>query len=102
MSARELIVTQDISLDGVVDLHGGWMGGVDASEVMATFATSMRGEGAFLFGRHSFEQFRAHWPTQADHGRAVGEMPRHVAAVDKRVVSSTLTDPGWGGRTPRS
>ena len=51
---------------------------------------------ALLLGRQTFEDFRSYWPHadrrhQRDHG--------YLNQVEKYVVSSTLTEPGWENST---
>ncbi|GAB2908999.1 dihydrofolate reductase family protein [Rhodococcus aerolatus] len=52
--------------------------------------------GAFLFGRVTFEMMRAFWPQVTDPddttARLLNTLPKHL-------VSSTVTDPGWGDTT---
>jgi dihydrofolate reductase len=94
---RELIVTQNITLDGVIDAAGGWFDpsgneGVDHSDVIAAVAEAMAASDALLVGRVTFEQLRGYWPRQADDVTGVRD---HLNQVDKYVVSQTLQDPAW-------
>jgi dihydrofolate reductase len=98
---RELIVTQNITLDGVIDAAGGWFDpsgdeGVDRSDVIAAVAEAMAATDALLVGRVTFEQLRGYWPRQADDATGVRD---HLNQVDKHVASKTLQDPGWEGST---
>jgi dihydrofolate reductase len=47
---------------------------------------------ALLLGRISFEEMRGFWPQQTDDTTGITE---YLNQVQKYVVSSTLTDPGW-------
>jgi dihydrofolate reductase len=98
---RELIVTQNITLDGVIDAAGGWFDpsgneGADHSDVIAAVAEAMATTDALLVGRVTFEQLRGYWPRQADDATGVRD---HLNQVDKHVASKTLQDPGWEGTT---
>jgi dihydrofolate reductase len=94
---RELIVTQNITLDGVIDAAGGWFDpsgdeGVDHSDVIAAVTEGMAASDALLVGRVTFEQLRGYWPLQADDVTGVRD---HLNHVEKYVVSQTLEDPAW-------
>lgn len=97
---RDLIITQNITLDGVVDNDSGWFGpaddegdDVDVNEALMAQAHASDG---FLVGRRTFEEMRGFWPQQQDDTTGVTD---HLNAVAKYVVSSTLEDPEWGGTT---
>ena len=97
---RKLVVTENISVDGVVDLAGGWFNplseDVDQSDIIAAGAEHRATADALLVGRNTFEAFRQFWPKQTDDPTGVSD---YLNAVDKYVVSSTLVDPGWGNST---
>ncbi|HMJ02021.1 MAG TPA: dihydrofolate reductase family protein [Conexibacter sp.] len=104
----KLIVTQYVSLDGVVQAPGhpqeDTSGGFDRGGWTGPFMDDHRrlnGEllpsvGALLLGRRTYEIFASYWPTVTDErdviARALNAMPKHV-------VSTTLTDPTWQGTT---
>ncbi|MEV5961587.1 dihydrofolate reductase family protein [Kribbella sp. NPDC051952] len=89
---RDLIVTQNITVDGVVEA-GDWFGPADGGEDVldAVREQSARAD-AFLTGRVTFEEMRGFWPQQSDDETGV---TAYLNKVQKYVVSSTLTDPGW-------
>jgi hypothetical protein len=94
---RELIVTQNITLDGVIDAAEGWFDPageeeVDQSDVVETLREQMATTDALLVGRVTFEQLRGYWPRQRDDVTGVRD---HLNQVDKYVVSRTLQDPAW-------
>jgi dihydrofolate reductase len=94
---RELIVTQNITLDGVIDATEGWFDpsgeeGVDQSDVIEAIREGMVTNDALLVGRVTFEQLRGYWPLQADDVTGVRD---HLNEVQKYVVSTTLQDPAW-------
>jgi dihydrofolate reductase len=97
---RKLVVTENITLDGVIDMTGGWFDplneDVDQSDITAATTEHREAADALLVGRNTFESFREFWPKQTDDPTGVSE---HLNGVDKYVVSSTLDDPGWENST---
>jgi len=98
---RELIVTQNITLDGVIEATDGWFDPsgeeeVDQSDLIAAVREQMATTDALLVGRVTFEQLRGYWPLQADDVTGVRD---HLNQVNKYVVSRTLQDPAWEGST---
>jgi dihydrofolate reductase len=94
---RELILTQNITLDGVIDAAEGWFDpaseqGVDQSDVIKAIGEEMATTDALLVGRVTFEQLRGYWPLQLDDVTGVRD---HLNEVDKYVLSETLQDPAW-------
>ncbi len=96
---RTIIVTELITLDGVVDSpgggehpHAGWSF-KDVDFVEAAYEIKGREQedaGAMLLGRRSYEEFAPVWPSMTDEFPLYNAMPKYV-------VSTTLseTDPGW-------
>jgi dihydrofolate reductase len=97
---RDLIITQNITLDGVVDNDGGWFGPSDHGEgfedLNAALMAQAAASDAFLVGRTTFEEMRGFWPQQQDDTTGVTD---HLNRVAKYVVSSTLRDSEWDGTT---
>lgn len=95
---RELIVTENITLDGVIEATEGWFAPAgnereaDQSDVEAAIAEQREGADAFLVGRTTFEQMRGYWPQQTDDPTGITD---YLNRVSKYVVSSTLGDPEW-------
>lgn len=97
----KLVVTQNITLDGVIEMTGDWFdpaGGEDDdnSDLVAVMREHMEAEEAVLLGRDTFESFRGYWPQQTDDTTGVTD---HLNEVQKYVVSSTLADPQWKNTT---
>jgi dihydrofolate reductase len=68
---RKLVVTENITLDGVIDASEGWFTPTGAEEVdQSDLNTTLREQAdaadALLLGRVTFEQFRGYWPLQTD------------------------------------
>jgi len=97
---RKLVVTENITLDGVIDMAGGWFDpldtDVDQSDITAANTEFSRAADALLVGRNTFVSFREFWPKQSDDHTGVSD---YLNRVDKYVVSSTLDDPGWENTT---
>jgi dihydrofolate reductase len=93
---RDLIVTENITLDGVIDATEGWFepagGEDDVSDVETALRTQRDAADALLLGRVTFEQMRGYWPRQTDDTTGISE---YLNGVSKYVVSSTLQDPEW-------
>ncbi len=88
-----LVVTQNVTLDGVIEAVDDWFEPTgDTSDVLAVVQRQMAAETAFLVGRSTFEDLRGFWPNQTDDETGI---TAHLNRVDKYVISSTLTDPGW-------
>ena len=95
---RTIIVTEFMSLDGVVEApggeenyrHTGWTFDIDEDPTMYEykFAETLEAE-AQLLGRRTYEGFAAAWPERdGDFADLFNSMPKYV-------VSTTLTDPAW-------
>jgi dihydrofolate reductase len=94
---RDLIITENITLDGVIDASQGWFAPagedeVDQSDLIAALKAQSDAADALLVGRTTFEQLRGFWPHQTDDETGVAG---YLNRVRKYVVSSTLEDPGW-------
>ena len=97
---RRLIVTENMTVDGVIDMAAGWFDplaeDVDQSDITAANAEHAAAADALLVGRNTFESFRAFWPKQTDDPTGVSD---YLNRVSKYVVSSTLEEPGWENST---
>ncbi|MGF1664529.1 MAG: dihydrofolate reductase family protein [Kineosporiaceae bacterium] len=96
---RDLVITQNITVDGVVSNDSSWFGPADdhdLGDVTEVLMAQARASDAFLVGRITFEEMRGYWPQQTDDTTGVTD---HLNRVAKYVVSSTLDDPRWEGTT---
>jgi dihydrofolate reductase len=97
---RSLIVTENVTVDGVMDLAGGWFDpmaeDIDQSDITAANAEHRGAADALLVGRTTFEAFRGFWPNQTDDPTGISD---YLNGVDKYVFSSTLGDPSWENTT---
>ncbi|MBB3662872.1 MULTISPECIES: dihydrofolate reductase family protein [Prauserella salsuginis group] len=93
---RTLAITQNMTLDGCVEMLDSWSDPTvefdptaDNTELVAENRRHQDRCDAVLLGRQTFEDFRGFWPNQT------GEVADFLDRVDKYVVTGTLTDPGW-------
>jgi dihydrofolate reductase len=93
---RKIIASFNMSLDGVVDHMDEWhfpYFGDDAAEFarQQLFASD-----ALLMGRKTYEGFAEAWPKMEEE---TGEFGVKMNTMPHYVVSSTLTEAGWGDTT---
>lgn len=90
---RRVAAHLEMSLDGMVDAPERWAHGYFAEEMLQAAQAGMRDTDAVLFGRRTYEEFAAHWPT-VDSG--TGPFAGFLNRSRKLVASSTLTTLQWG------
>jgi dihydrofolate reductase len=101
---RKLIVTEFVSVDGVMEAPGGEPGYTHAGwtfdypmepdQMKVKLDETLEAE-ALLLGRVTYEGFAAAWPGRTDEAGFADKMN----AMPKYVVSSTLKDPEWANTT---
>ncbi len=105
-----IVVTEFMSLDGVVQApggpeedtdggfaHGGWSGPFFDPEVMGpAWTEALDGADALLYGRRTWQGMAAAWP-----GRAGDPFADRMNAIPKYVVSSSLGDDEMTWNTTR-
>ena len=94
---RRVVVAEFMSLDGVVQSpmypdedpsngfrHGGWNTKFMDPDAMRWTIDNVVGADGYLFGRRTYEQFAAHWPTAKPDEQALAkplnERPKYVAS----------------------
>ena len=92
-----LVINQNMTLDGAVEMLDDWFdpGDQDPEMVALLQANDVRCDGVLL-GRQTFLDFRGYWPQQTDDPSGSADF---LNAVEKYVVTSTLTDPEWQNST---
>jgi len=96
---RKLVVTQNITVDGSVEMLGDWFdpqGQGDQADLVEELRRQDSSADAFVTGRHTFEALRGYWPQQSEDATGISE---YLNTVHKYVVSSTMTDPQWQNST---
>ena len=92
-----IIITQNMTLDGRVEMLDDWFDPqAQDEELSAELMRQSANEDVLLLGRQTFEDFRGYWPLQTDDTTGVAA---HLDQVDKRVVSTTLTETEWQNST---
>jgi dihydrofolate reductase len=100
----KIVVTEFVSLDGVIEApgggedykHAGWTFEIDRGEEGDRFKLDELVEAeAQLLGRVTYEGFAAAWPTMED-GAGFAEK---MNSMPKYVVSSTLQEASWSNST---
>jgi dihydrofolate reductase len=100
MAAR-IVVTEFVSLDGVMQAPGGepfkypgWSFEFDRGDDGNQFKLDeTRQADALLIGRRTYESFAGAWPQRE------GEFAEKFNSMPKFVVSTTLKDPAWNNTT---
>lgn len=96
---RKIIVTEFITLDGVVEApggnetphpHGGWQSQYRSPEAGKYKVDELASVDALLLGKNTYEQFARHWPTQSGPG-----FPDPINQMPKYVVSTSLQRVDW-------
>jgi dihydrofolate reductase len=97
-----IVVTEFVSLDGVMEdpggsegtKHAGWSFEISRGEEGDRFKLDeTMGSEALLLGRKTYEGFAEAWPSRE------GEFAEKFNTMPKYVVSSTLQDPDWSNST---
>jgi dihydrofolate reductase len=97
-----IVVTEFISLDGVIEdpggaedfKYGGWSFEIERGEEGDQFKLDeTMSSDALLLGRTTYERFADSWPSRD------GEFADKFNNMPKYVVSSTLQDPDWTNTT---
>ena len=94
---RELVVTEFVSLDGVMQspggepgyAHAGWVGEWFSEELGSYKLQEQLAADTLVLGRKTYASFSGAWPERDD------AMADKINAMDKVLVSTTVTDPGW-------
>lgn len=97
---RKLIVTEFITLDGVVEApgsepthpHTGWTIPYGTSELYEYKLEETLDAESLLLGRHTYQGFAEAWP------KADGSFANKMNAMPKDVVTNTLTELTWNAR----
>lgn len=96
---RKIIVSEFLTLDGVMEdpggaegfRHGGWTFQFGSAEQQQFKVEELFQADALLLGRHTYQGFAAVWPTMPGTG-AYGE---RMNSLPKYVVSTTLSEMTW-------
>ena len=100
---RKLIVTEFVTLDGVMEApggepthpHTGWVFDFMGPEQMEFKLQEVLEADAHLIGRVTYESFAGAWPQRT------GEFAEKVNSMPKYVVTTTLDELAWNNSTRR-
>ena len=114
---KKIIVSEFVTLDGVMEAsggepghpHSGWVRDFISPEQLRYKLDEVLEAESLLIGRVTYESFAAAWPERSDHGHRAdpdveraaelrSEMSRFadkMNAMPKHVVSTTLRNPQW-------
>lgn len=93
----EIVVSEFLTLDGVMEApggepghpHSGWVVDYAGPEYIEYKLDEVRWAESLLIGRVTYESFAGAWPQRT------GEFADKMNAMPKHVVSTTLRDPQW-------
>lgn len=99
---RKLIVTEFVTLDGVMEApggepthpHTGWVGDFIGEEQLAFKQQEVLDAEVQLIGRVTYESFAGAWPQRA------GEFADRMNSMPKYVVTKTLGELEWSNSIP--
>jgi dihydrofolate reductase len=98
---RTLIVSEYVTLDGVMEApggepghpHTGWVFDYEDDEQVTHKHQEVIAAETLLIGRVTYESFAGAWPDYK------GDFADRMNGMEKIVVSNTLTDPEWNNTT---
>src|SRR5712692_3155346 len=98
-SMRKIIVSEYVTLDGVMEdpggaegfKHGGWSFGFGGADQQQYKFEELFACDALLLGRRTYEGFAAAWPNMP----GAGEYGERMNSLPKYVVSTTLAEAKW-------
>jgi dihydrofolate reductase len=98
---RELIVTEFVSLDGVMEApggeagypHAGWVGPLFSDELGAYKLEEQLGADVLLLGRRTYDSFVGAWPQRE------GPLAEKINTMRKVVASRSLGSSDWQNTT---
>jgi len=96
INLRKIIVSEFLTLDGVMESPDKWQPSYVSDDVAETIQTQILGYGAMLLGRVTYEEFTAYWPLQTNNEFGIANK---LNSMPKFVVSSTLEKAEWNNST---
>lgn len=92
----KIIVSQFMSLDGVVEAPETWHFPFVTEDMGALLGAQIHEASAFLMGRNTYEGFAAYWPSKTNNEDGIAD---HLNRTPKYVVSSSLEEATWNPST---
>lgn len=91
----KLIVTEFVTLDGVMEDPTSWQRGYSSQAIGQFKRDELFGSDALLLGRVTYEEFAGYWPSAV----GTGEFGERMNRLPKYVASRTLKSTQWNGST---
>ncbi len=88
---RKVIVSEYVTLDGIMDEPGNWSFPFWNEEASRFKFDELRASDGLLLGRVTYQGFAKAWPTMKD----TGEYGERMNSLPKYVVSTTLSEVTW-------
>ncbi|MEQ8675047.1 MAG: dihydrofolate reductase family protein [Aggregatilineales bacterium] len=92
----KIIVSQFLSLDGVMEAPETWHFPYISDDMAAFTANDINASTATLYGRKTYEIFSGYWQTQKNNEFGFAD---HLNKMPKYVVSNTLQNTDWNNTT---
>ena len=93
---RKIIVSEFISLDGVIEAPQNWHFPFVTDDMQQEVVNQILSQDAVLMGRVTYQEFAGFWPTAEDDGSGLANK---LNSVPKYVVSTTLDQADWNNTT---
>jgi dihydrofolate reductase len=94
---RDLVVTENITLDGVIAPMDGWFDpSVQDEDLLAANAEHRQAADALVLGRITYEEFAGYWPAQVDDPTGISG---YLNRVSKYVFSASMDHADWANTT---
>jgi dihydrofolate reductase len=91
---RRLVVTENITVDGIISPMDDWFDPADDDDELAAVNARHGAEAdALVLGRVTYEEFAGYWPQQS------GDISDYLDRVRKYVVSASLDKAEWQNTT---
>ncbi len=87
---RKLIVTEFVTLDGIMEAPEQWAFEFHTEETAKFKLDEMLQADALVLGKNTYDIFARSWPSMS------GELADQMNGIQKHVVSTTATELAWG------
>ena len=93
---RKIVVSEFMSLDGVVEAPDTWQFPFQSEEMGEITERQINDTDVFLLGRATYEIFAEFWPTQTNNEFGIADK---LNSAPKYVISATLENADWNNST---
>ncbi len=88
----KIMVSQFISLDGVIEAPQNWHFPYISDDMMQSVKAQIVTADAFLYGRHTYQEFAGYWSTASEDELGIAAK---LNSAPKYVVSTTMQTAAW-------